>query len=697
MRLTLSLLILTLLSCQRVTPQNMQHTNQLINETSPYLLQHAHNPVNWYPWGEEAWKKAKDENKLVLISIGYSACHWCHVMEHESFENDSTAKLMNEYFICIKVDREERPDIDQIYMSAVQLMTGSGGWPLNCFTLPDGRPIYGGTYFPTANWNQILVQLSTFYKNDPAKANEYATELTQGINKMELVKVNEDPIDFKMKDLDAIVAAWKNQFDTVEGGPNRAPKFPLPNNYEFLLRYAVASGDNEVLKHVNLTLEKMAYGGIYDQIGGGFARYSTDTYWKVPHFEKMLYDNAQLVSLYSKAYQQSKNPLYKEIVYETLEFIQREMTSVQGGFYSAIDADSEGKEGKFYVWKLDELKEVLNELKAPKAFEIISEYFNINKTGYWEEENYILLRKKTPEEIAKKFSVSTGELNALIAEAKKLLLTARSKRIRPGLDDKILVSWNALMISGYCDAYKAFGDEQFLSAAKKNASLILRQMRTKDGGLFHSYKNGTAKINGYLEDYSFMIESLLSLYECTFDEIYLNEANSFAEYAFTHFYDETAGSFWFTSNLDPALIARKKEIQDNVIPASNSAMAKALFNLGIHFENKKFTDTASKMLHNIVKEMERYGSGYSNWAILMLNLTQDFREIVITGDSAHKKRKELQSYYLPNTLFAGSLKESELPLLLYRTAEPKTLIYVCENRVCKLPVEKVEEALELLK
>jgi len=675
----------------------MQHTNQLINETSPYLLQHAHNPVNWYPWGEEAWKKAKDENKLVLISIGYSACHWCHVMEHESFENDSTAKLMNEYFICIKVDREERPDIDQIYMSAVQLMTGSGGWPLNCFTLPDGRPIYGGTYFPTANWNQILVQLSTFYKNDPAKANEYATELTQGINKMELVKVNEDPIDFNMKDLDAIVAAWKNQFDTVEGGPNRAPKFPLRNNYEFLLRYAVASGDNEVLKHVNLTLEKMAYGGIYDQIGGGFARYSTDTYWKVPHFEKMLYDNAQLVSLYSKAYQQSKNPLYKEIVYETLEFIQREMTSVQGGFYSAIDADSEGKEGKFYVWKLDELKEVLNELKAPKAFEIISEYFNINKTGYWEEENYILLRKKTPEEIAKKFSVSTGELNALIAEAKKLLLTARSKRIRPGLDDKILVSWNALMISGYCDAYKAFGDEQFLSAAKKNASLILRQMRTKDGGLFHSYKNGTAKINGYLEDYSFMIESLLSLYECTFDEIYLNEANSFAEYAFTHFYDETAGSFWFTSNLDPALIARKKEIQDNVIPASNSAMAKALFNLGIHFENKKFTDTASKMLHNIVKEMERYGSGYSNWAILMLNLTQDFREIVITGDSAHKKRKELQSYYLPNTLFAGSLKESELPLLLYRTAEPKTLIYVCENRVCKLPVEKVEEALELLK
>jgi len=696
MRITIPILFLTLISCKQVTPQNMKHTNHLINETSPYLLQHAHNPVDWYPWGEEALKKAKDENKLVLISIGYSACHWCHVMEHESFENDSTAKLMNEHFVCIKVDREERPDIDQIYMAAVQLMTGSGGWPLNCFALPDGRPIYGGTYFPTENWNQILLQLSTFYKDNPAKANEYATELTQGIHQMELVKVNEAPVDFKMKDLDAMVSTWKSQFDPVEGGPNRAPKFPLPNNYEFLLRYAVASGDKSVLEHVTLTLEKMAYGGIYDQVGGGFARYSTDGSWKVPHFEKMLYDNAQLVSLYSKAFQQNKNPLYKEVVYETLEFIKKELTSSEGGFYSAIDADSEGKEGKFYVWKLEELKEVLKELPETNSFEIISEYFNINKIGYWEEENYILLRKKSPQEIAKKFSISTNELNKLVVETKKLLLTERNKRARPGLDDKILVSWNALMINGYCDAYKAFGDESFLTAAKRNADLILTNMRTNDAGLFHSYKNGTAKINGYLEDYSFMIESLLSLYECTFDESYLQAANTFAEYVFIHFYDEASGSFWFTSDLDPALIARKKEIQDNVIPASNSSLANALFRLGIHFENKKFSETASTMLHNVVNDMERYGAGYSNWALLMLNFTQDFREVVITGNSTDEKRKELQSHYLPNTVFAGSKKDSELPLLLYRNIESKTLIYVCENRVCKLPVENVAAALKMM-
>lgn len=675
----------------------MDNPNHLIHETSPYLLQHAHNPVDWYPWGDEAWEKAKKENKLVIISIGYSACHWCHVMEHESFENDSTAKLMNENFVCIKVDREERPDIDQIYMAAVQLMTGSGGWPLNCFTLPDGRPIYGGTYFPNANWNQILLQLSAFYRENPAKANEYAAELTKGIHQMEVVKLNEEPVDFKQKDLDAVVTAWKTQFDPSEGGPNRAPKFPLPNNYEFLLRYAVATSDKSVLKQVELTLEKMAFGGMYDQVGGGFARYSTDSFWKVPHFEKMLYDNAQLVSMYSKAYQQNQNPLYKQIVYESLEFIQRELTSAEGGFFSAIDADSEGKEGKFYVWKIEELKSLLTNLGVENSFDILAEYFNINKIGYWEEENYILLRKKSDEEIAKQFSISTENLNELVAHAKKVLLAARAKRVRPGLDDKILVSWNALMIKGYCDAYAAFADESFLSAAEKNVNLVMKSMRTKDGGLFHSYKNGTAKINGYLEDYSFMIEALISLYESTFNETYLQEANNFAAYVFQHFYDESNGNFWFTSDLDPALIARKKEIQDNVIPSSNSSMAKALFLLGIQFENKKYSETAEKMLHNVVTEMERYGAGYSNWAMLMLNYTQKFRETVIVGKDAELKRKAIQSHYLPNTLFAGSKNESKLPLLESRFMDGQTLIYICENKVCKLPVEDVAKALDLLK
>lgn len=675
----------------------MNKPNHLINETSPYLLQHAHNPVDWYPWGEAAWEKAKKENKLVLISIGYSACHWCHVMEHESFENDSTAKIMNDHFICIKVDREERPDIDQIYMSAVQLMTGSGGWPLNCFTLPDGRPIYGGTYFPNANWNQILLHLSKFYKENPEKANEYATELTKGINQMELVITNDSPVDFKMKTLDKTVTNWKSLFDDTEGGPNRSPKFPLPNNYEFLLRYGVATKDNKVLSHVNLTLEKMAFGGIYDHIGGGFTRYSTDMYWKVPHFEKMLYDNAQLLSIYSNSYKQEKKPLYKKVVEESWEFIERELTSPEGGFYSAIDADSEGKEGKFYIWTKDELEDILKNMSDERAFEIISEYFNINKTGYWEDENYILLRKKSDEEIAKEFSVSIESLTIIIEKAKSLLFQARTKRVLPGLDDKILVSWNALMIKGLCDAYMAFGDSKYLKAAEKNITLVLKSMRTRDGGLFHSYKNGDARINGYLEDYSFTIEALLALYECTFKEKYLTEAKTFADYTFKHFYDEQTGSFWFTSDLDPPLITRKKEIQDNVIPASNSSMANALFRLSIHFENKNYAGTAEKMLHNIVNEIEKYGAGYSNWALLMLNYVHPFKEIVITGSDSETKRRELQSNYIPNAVYAGTSKESTLPLMEYRLVDGKTLIYVCEDRVCKLPVEEVDQAIKMMK
>ncbi len=473
--------------------------------------------------------------------------------------------------------------------------------------------------------------------------------------------------------------------------------FHCLNNYEFLLRYAVVSGDKMVLDQVHLTLEKMAFGGIYDQLGGGFARYSTDSYWKAPHFEKMLYDNAQLVSLYSKAYQQSKNPLYKKIVFESLEFINRELSSREGGFYSAIDADSEGKEGKFYVWKKEELEKLLRDLPGENSFEIISEYYNINNAGYWEEENYILLRKKTDEEIAEQFSISLEELNRLIDTAKGILMNERNKRIRPGLDDKILVSWNALMIQGLCDAYTAFGENKFLQAAEKNAKLVLTSMRNKDGGLFHSYKNGTARINGYLEDYSFTIEALTSLYECSFDEKYLEEAKSLTDYVFMHFYDEATGNFWFTSNLDPALISRKKEIQDNVIPASNSSMAKALFRLSIHFENTKYSETSEKMLHNVVNDMGAYGAGYSNWALLMLNYIQPFHEIVITGKAAEEKRRSLQSHYLPNTVFAGSMKESNLPLMEYRYVEGKTLVYVCEDRVCKLPVEDVEKALELLR
>ncbi len=679
-----------------------KYTNQLIHETSPYLLQHAHNPVNWYAWNDEAWNKAKSENKLVLISIGYSSCHWCHVMEHETFEDLVAAKLMNDHFICIKVDREERPDVDQVYMSAVQIMTGQGGWPLNCFCLPNGKPVYGGTYFPNAQWQNVLKQLNDFYLKNPAKANEYADELTHGISQMEVVTLNKNEISFSKDELRSVVENWKKHFDYVEGGPNRAPKFPMPNNYEFLLHYAVAEKDEALKNYVLLTLDKMAFGGIYDQIGGGFARYSTDSLWKVPHFEKMLYDNAQLVSLYSHAYQLTKKELYKQVVYETLQFIEREMTSDEGGFYSALDADSEGVEGKFYVWTKDELEKLLGD-----KFKLFGEYFNINETGYWEHGNYILLKKEIDEIIASRNNLSVLQLNNLISDSKTFLLAERNKRVRPGLDDKQLTSWNALMIKGYCDAYEAFGEKKFIDAAIKATTNILKNKKA-DGGLSHVIpKNGLSSSSlrgeagrgvGYLEDYSFTIEALIKLYETTFDEKYIDETKHFADFTLAHFLDEQTSMFFFTSDLDPALITRKKEIHDNVTSASNSSMAKALFLIGKYFDDKNYLNISQTMLHNVKDEMPRYGSSYSNWCELFMWNVFPFYEIVIAGNDAEEKRKDLTQNFLPNKILAGTKNgSSKLSLFKNRFAEGKTLIYVCENYTCKLPVEKTEDAFSSLK
>ncbi len=677
------------------------YTNHLITETSPYLLQHAHNPVDWYPWCDAAFEKAKKEDKLVLVSIGYSSCHWCHVMEHESFEDTAVAAIMNEHFVCIKVDREERPDIDQVYMIAVQLLTGRGGWPLNCFTLPDGKPVYGGTYFQKEQWKDVLAQLSSFYKSNKAKAEQYANELTKGINDAEVVKLNEKETAFHPDDVKSIVDSWRKHFDNTEGGPDRAPKFPLPNNYEFLLRYYAATKDKSILDHVLLTLNKMAYGGIYDQAGGGFTRYSTDSLWKIPHFEKMLYDNAQLVSLYSMAYQLTKDNLYKDVVYESLEFIAREMTSSEGGFYSALDADSEGEEGKYYVWRKEEIERLIPgpspKEKGAEAFKIFCEYYNVNETGYWEHDNYILLRKKTNEQIAKEFSISIDELKMTISQSKQVLLKEREKRIHPALDDKQLTSWNALMIKGYCDAYNAFGEKRFLDTAVRNASLILTNCKQPDGALYHSYKNGKATINGYLEDYSFVCEALIALYQSTFNEQWLNEAKQLADYSIGHFLDKDTRMFWFTSDLDPALIARKKEINDNVIPASNSSMAKTLFTLGTYFDNEKYASLAKQMLANVKDSMSSYGSGYSNWGILMLHYAFPFYELVIAGKDAEKKRKELGENFIPNKIIAGSADgNSKLSLLAQRYTDKKTFIYVCENKACKLPVETTGDALKLM-
>ena len=481
-----------------------EHTNELINETSPYLLQHAHNPVDWRPWGEEAFAKAKAENKLVIVSIGYSACHWCHVMEHESFEDDSASAVMNDRYVCIKVDREERPDVDQIYMNAVQLMTGRGGWPLNCIVLPDGRPIWGGTYFRKDKWIEQINQIADFYETQPDKAIEYAVKLTQGIKQSELVVLNKEEAAFDKSKLEEVYVSWEQRFDNVEGGPDRSPKFPIPNNYQFLLRYAHLSNNQAALDHVKLTLDKIAYGGIYDHLGGGITRYSTDELWKVPHFEKMLYDNGQIISLYSEAYQKFKDPDYKNLIYGTLAFIERELMSEEGAFYSALDADSDGEEGKFYIWKKEELTTLLGD-----NYELFADYYNVNRKGYWEHDNYILLRDEDEETLAKKHNLSLEDLQAKMAVSKAILMKERDTRIRPGLDDKTLTSWNGLMLKGYVDAYLTFGDQHFLDVALENANFILSKQLRKDGGLNHSYKEGRTTINGYLEDYAFVIDAFL--------------------------------------------------------------------------------------------------------------------------------------------------------------------------------------------
>lgn len=671
-----------------------KYTNSLIHETSPYLLQHAHNPVSWYAWNDESLEKAKKEDKLILVSVGYSACHWCHVMEHESFEDESVAAIMNEHFICIKVDREERPDIDQVYMLAVQLMTGQGGWPLNCFALPDGRPVYGGTYFQKPQWKNILLNLADLYKNERGRMLEYAAQLTEGVKLAELVKVNEQEEKFTSELLYQCYTTWRPRFDSEDGGPNRAPKFPLPNNYQFLLRYCfsenLAAGERtELLQHVHLTLQKMAFGGIYDQVGGGFSRYSVDSYWKVPHFEKMLYDNAQLVTLYGEAYQATKEPLYKQIVYETLAFVERELTSPEGAFYSALDADSEGVEGKYYVWKAEELQTLLG-----KDFDLFADYFNVNELGLWEHDNYILLRNETDANIAAKHNISVEELQASIKKMKLLLLEIRAQRVRPGLDDKVLTSWNALMLKGYADAYKVFDDQYFLEAAVKNAAFILKKQLRADGGLNHNYKNGKSTINGYLEDYCFTIEALIALYEITFEEKYLATAYKLMEYCIRHFQDKKSGMFYFTSDEDKALISRKMELSDNVIPASNSSIAKSLFVLGHHFENEVYIVMSRKMLNNVLGEITGYGAGYSNWAMLLLYYVQPFYEVAITGTKAVEKLKELNRYYLPNALFSGSETESSVPLLANRWVKEQTMIYVCYNKTCSKPETKIEEVLK---
>ena len=670
--------------------QNHKFTNELIHETSPYLLQHAHNPVNWQAWGEKAMSRAKAENKLLLVSIGYSACHWCHVMEHESFEDPEVAKMMNDHFVCVKVDREERPDVDHIYMNAVQLLTGQGGWPLNCIALSDGRPIWGGTYFRKEDWLEALESIADFYAENRAKTEGFASKLHEGIVQNALIAIspvqtNADPLL-----LHSLLAKWENLFDTQNGGTKGAPKFMLPNNWQFLLRAGVQFQNQKILDQVKLTLRIMAFGGIYDQVGGGFARYSTDEIWKVPHFEKMLYDNAQLLGLYANTYKVDPNPIYKFVMEETVEFLKRELLSQENGFYSALDADSEGEEGKFYVWTKAELQQIIG-----ADFVLFSQYYNVNPLGFWERQ-YILLRTEENTTFAARHDLSKDELTAKIESWKLLLLAERKNRIRPGLDDKILTSWNALAISGLISCYNALGERQYLELALGNAHFLKQKLMDGDGQLFHSYKNDQAKIGGFLEDYAFVIEAFTSLFESTGEISWLNEAKRLTEIAITGFFDADKSIFSFTSSNQTDLITRTYEIHDNVIPASNSVMARNLFRLYLLLNRPDYLDIAKAMLGYIVGSMTVYPSGYSNWSQLVMDLTESHLEVAIAGTHAISLLNEFQKKYLPNVVFCAGTNEVNLPLLANRFVAGKTLIYICQNNSCQLPVETVEEALEII-
>jgi uncharacterized protein YyaL (SSP411 family) len=671
---------------------NHKYTNSLIKETSPYLLQHAHNPVNWKAWNNETLEQAKKENKLILISIGYSSCHWCHVMEHESFEDEEVAVVMNQHFINIKIDREERPDIDQIYMNAVQLLTGRGGWPLNCVALPDGRPVWGGTYLPKDKWINVLEQLSKMYRDKPGDVINYAERLTEGVQNSDLVIFNNSEAFVSEDSLHVAVENWKQYMDFDLGGRRGAPKFPLPNNYQFLLRYAFQTDNNQIMDYVNTSLTKMAYGGIFDQIGGGFARYAVDNKWHVPHFEKMLYDNGQLVSLFSEAYQVTNNELYKETVYETLKFCKRELLNEDGAFYSSLDADSltdkgELVEGAFYVWNKEELEKLLKE-----DFELFSHYYNVNYYGFWEDDNYVLIRKETKNEVAKKFKISKTELESKIELWKEILLKFRSKRSKPRLDDKILTTWNALMLKGCIDAYKVFNEEEFLQMAVKNAKFLYSNQLQTEGNLNRNFKNGKSTINGYLIDYATLIDAYISLYEVTFKEFWLITAKQLTDYTFDHFFDAKSSMFYFTSNLDPDLITRKIEVEDNVIPASNSIMANNLFKLSHHFSNSYYLKVSRQMLKNVIEKSEEHGSSYSNWLQLLCNFSGGFYEIAISGKEAKQKLYEINQEYIPNKLIAASETKSNLPLMQRRFIEEKTQIFVCTDGACQIPTEDVSTA-----
>ncbi len=629
----------------------MQSSNSLQKESSPYLLQHAQNPVHWQAWSENLFQQAKDQNKLVLISVGYSTCHWCHVMEEESFENQEVADLMNENFICVKVDREEHPDVDKVYMNAVQIMTNRGGWPLNCITLPDGRPVYGGTYFPKDQWIHILKSITHMKQNEYAKMEEYAQQLQDGLSQTRpFVEIDkETSLDFKSI-IDETVLKWKERLDYEFGGLNRAPKFPLPNNIDFQLYYSVYRADKSLDTYLHTTLTQMALGGIYDHVEGGFSRYSVDHEWKVPHFEKMLYDNAQLLTTYSTAYQINPLPVYKTVVKKTFDFIHKRHLAQNGGYYAAYDADTEGVEGKFYVWKIEELQNILGNQWDEASF-----IFDFSPAAHWEDGNYILRRNTHFEYIQEVLNCSLEEIETKAESISQLLNKSREKRIYPGLDHKQLTSWNALLLKGFTTIYRVFSEPRYKTSAEELYHWISKNI-VPSTGVYRTVTNDIAKLEGTLEDYATLMDAFLEFGVLFKNDDAISQVQKWITKIEAEFKDEHSSLFFFTPK-ESNLFYREIDVSDNVIPSANSIIANVYYKIGILLDEPKYVEQSKKMLAQVINDIPHYGSAYSNWAILALHFGFELKKIKINTSLAENSK--IEASYLPNVIVTLDNQQKE--------------------------------------
>jgi hypothetical protein len=675
-------------------------TNKLIHETSPYLLQHAHNPVNWYAWGNEALDLAKELNKPILVSIGYAACHWCHVMEKESFENEATAAIMNEHFVNIKIDREERPDLDHIYMDAVQAITGSGGWPLNVFLTPDSKPFFGGTYFPPVkaynrnSWTDVLLNISKAYTERQDEIEQQAQNLTQHLLKSNLFgslanKSNSTSI-FDESTNNAIAQNILKQADTVWGGFGNAPKFPSTFSIQFLLRHYHFTKDEAALKQALLCLDKMIDGGIYDQIGGGFARYSTDAQWQAPHFEKMLYDNALLVGVLSEAFQLTKIKKYEQTIHETLAFLERELMDVNGGFYSALDADSEGVEGKFYTWSKQEIEQILGENAT-----LYCKFYSITNEGNWEHTN-ILWVTVNRDLFCKENNIDSQYLQQFIHTCNNQLLSYRATRIRPALDDKILLGWNTLMITAYCKAAAATANTTYSATAINTMNFLETNLDANNGAWYHTYKNNQAKIPAFLDDYAYTIQAYIHLQEITGNSNYLEKAAKVMDYVIEHFVD-TDGLFFYTNNAQTDVIVRKKEVYDGATPSGNAVITACLKYLGAIFNNQKWIDQAEKNILFMADALVKYPISFGIWASILQEKIVGTKEIVVTGLNFTQSLSVINQAYTPNKLLQSTnVEKNNFPLLLNKVIKAENTFYLCKNYSCLEPTNNLNEFLAIM-